>query len=97
MHELAWMSGRMNQMARIGIHHAPQHYTALQRVYISCLHKIGQHAHSQPAQVFLDCQAVTRLMWWASPGPQEHNGVALRPPPIDIDNNGTYVGLGSSL
>ncbi len=54
MHELASMIGRMNQMARIGIHQAPLHYRALQRAYIGCLHKNGRHTRSQHVQVSLN-------------------------------------------
>jgi hypothetical protein len=63
MHELAVIIGRMNQMARIGISHAPLHYRALQRAYILCLHKTGRHTQSKQVQVALNSQAVEELNW----------------------------------
>jgi hypothetical protein len=84
MHELASMIGRMNQMARIGIHQAPLHYRALQRAYIGCLHKNGRHTRSQHVQVSLNLQALEELQWWTSPEISQSNGVAIHPPPVDM-------------
>ena len=84
MHELAAMIGRMNQMARVGIHQALLHYRALQKAYIACLHKRGHHTKSQQVQVSLNSQAMEELQWWTSPLILEHNGTSLHPSPIDM-------------
>lgn len=84
MQELSAMIGRMNHMARIGIHSAPLHYRALQRAYINCLHRRGRHTRSSQVQIVLNSLALAELQWWTSPMIIQHNGTALHPPPVDL-------------
>ena len=98
MLELSALLGRMNQTARIGIWEAPLHYRALQRLYITALHRKGHFTSSSRFQIPLSNQASLELKWWISDNPIQVNKMALTPPPVDmtISTDASKKGWGAS-
>jgi hypothetical protein len=100
MLELSALLGRMIQTARIirGIWEAPLHYRALQRLYISSLHKKGHFTRSKSFRIYMTQQASTELQWWTSHQLTHVNRMKLTAPAIDmiVSTDASTKGWGAS-